>query len=267
VRWLLILHRWIGLAASVFLLVASLSGALLIFGQTSSDSAWGRFLATVLQLHVRLLAGSVGEWLVNGATVAVIFIVPTGLLLWWRRPRYRVRKRLSRKRFVVDLHNVFGFYSAAFVLLLASTGALLALDEPLSAIFKEYQLPVPPHSVAVSDHPSSASVELLLAHARNSVLGGTVTKLSPARRPASAVRVEMRGPGVFDRSTVFLDRYSAAVLRIDTLAQAPWWYRVHVDARAIHTGDVFGLIGRVVIFLSTLALAFLVVTGVMMWSS
>jgi len=267
VRWLLIVHRWIGLAASVFVLIASLSGALLVFGQAPPDSVWGRFLATVLQLHVRLLGGRVGEWLVNGATVAVIFLVPTGLLLWWRRPRYRVRKRLSRKRFVVDLHNVVGFYSAVFVLLLASTGALLALDEPLSAMFGEWPMPVPPHSIVPDYHPFSANVELLLAHARNAVPGGTVTKLTPAKRPASAVRIEMRGPGAFERSTVFLDRYSAAVLRVDSLAQAPWWYRVHMDARAIHTADVFGPIGKIVILLSTLALAFLVVTGVMMWSS
>jgi uncharacterized iron-regulated membrane protein len=260
VRWTLVLHRWVALAASIFLLIASLSGALLLFGDQ------GRFSATVLQLHVRLLAGDAGEWFVNGATVALLFIVPTGLLLWWRRPRFRLHKGSSRKRFLIDLHNVVGFYSAMFVLLLASTGVLLAMDEQLSAVFKGWQMPAPPHSTVPANRVPAPTPDLMLANARRAVSGGSVTQLTPARRPTSAVRIEMRGPGAFDRSTVYLDRYSAAVLRIDSLAQTPWWYRLHTAARAIHTGDVYGWTGKMLTLLSTLALAFLIVTGVMMWS-
>ena len=253
-RWFLVIHRWIGLAASVFLLIAALTGALLVFLDAPA----------VLQLHVRLLAGNVGFWLVNGATVAVLFLAPTGLILWWRKPRYALRRRSSARRLLIDLHNILGFYSAAFVLLLAGTGALLALEAPLTSIFgiEEWREPLPPHSAPQLDRSAAPN---FTASAYRANPGATVTRIVQPRRATSAVRIEMRGPGAFDRSTVYLDRYTGAVLRIDDLKHAPWWYRLQVAARAIHTGDVYGLTGKLVALVSTLLVAFLAVTGVMMW--
>lgn len=250
-RWFLVIHRWIGLAASVFLLVAALTGALLVFRDSPA----------VLQLHVRLLAGSAGEALVNGATVAVLFLVPTGLILWWRRPCYSIRRSTSARRMLFDLHNVLGFYSAAFVLLFAATGALLAFEAPLRSIFRlpEWQEPLPPHSTLPLDSRVAPTT------AFRTIPGARVTRVSRPMRATSAVRVDMRGPGAFDRSTVYLDRYSGAVLRVDDLSQAPWWYRLQVAARAIHTGDVSGPMGKLVAFVTALFVAFLAVTGVMMW--
>ncbi|HEX7192278.1 MAG TPA: PepSY-associated TM helix domain-containing protein [Thermoanaerobaculia bacterium] len=266
-RWLLVIHRWIGLAASVFLLLASLSGALLVFRDAQPDSAWGRFLAAVLQIHVRLLAGGAGDGLVNGATVAVLFLVPTGLILWWRKPRYSIRRRGSARRMLIDLHNVLGFYSAAFVLLLAATGALLAFEAPLTSAFRlpEWQEQAPPHSTLPRDRAATPNPQRFMTNARHAIPGATVTRIVQPRRATSAVRIEMRGPGAFDRSTVYVDRYSGAVLRIDDLRQAPWWYRLQVAARAIHTGDVYGLTGKLVALVTTLFAAFLAVTGVLMW--
>ncbi len=251
-RWFVVIHRWIGLAAAVFLLVAALTGALLAFRDSPA----------VLQLHVRLMAGDIGDGLVNGATVAVLFLVPTGLILWWRRPRYSVHRSRSARRMLFDLHNVLGFYSAAFVLLFAATGALLAFEEPLRTIFRlpEWQEPAPPHSTLPDGERATPSPAHFVAPP-----GATVTRVVPPRRATSAVRIEMRGPGAFDRSTAYLDRYTGAVLRIDDLRQAPWWYRLQLAARAIHTGDVYGLAGKLVAFMTALLLAFLAVSGVMMW--
>lgn len=251
-RWFVVIHRWIGLAASVFLLIAALTGALLVF----------RASPAVLQFHVRLMAGDVGDGLVNGATVAVLFLVPTGLILWWRRPRYSIHPSGSPRRVLFDLHNVLGFYSAAFVFLLAATGALLAFEEPLRSAFHlpEWQEPAPPHSTLPPDGRVTP-----VAPPFKAIPGVTVVRMVPPRRATSAVRVETRGPGVFDRSVVYLDRYTGAVLRIDDLKQAPWWYRLQIASRAIHTGDLYGAAGKIVVFATTLLVAFLAVTGVMMW--
>jgi uncharacterized iron-regulated membrane protein len=257
VRWTLLLHRWIGLAAALFITVAALTGSVLLF----TDSP------RITQIHVRLFAGEAGEWIVNVATATVLLIVPTGLLLWWRRPRFTFRRSRSLKRTLYDLHNVLGFYTAVFVLLLAATGAFLGFEESLGGFFgaQEWRIPDPPHSTAPEATTASTDAAAFPAKALAAVPGATVTRLTLPKRRLSAVRIETRGPGAFDQRTVYLDRYSGAVLRIDDLAAAPLAYRMRAIALALHTGKVYGIAGKLMALLGSMALAVLAVTGVWMW--
>ena len=254
-RWVVVLHRWVSLATAAFLLVATVTGALLLFVDSPS----------VAQVHVRLFAGATGEWIVNLATAAVLFIVPTGVVLWWRRPRFTIRKSRTLFRAVYDLHNVLGFYAAVILLLLAATGAFLAFERPLALMFRvaEWRMPDAPHSVPREG--ASVSQSAILAAIRTAIPGAAVTRVTPPRHRTSAVRIETRGPGVFDQATVYLDRYSGAVLRVDALASAPLWYRMRTIALALHTGNVYGVAGKVVAFLGCAVLAFLIVSGLWMW--
>jgi uncharacterized iron-regulated membrane protein len=257
VRWPLILHRWIGLTVSLFLLIATITGGLLLFVDSPS----------IAQVHVRLFAGAAGEWIVNIATAAVLLIVPTGLLLWWRRPRFAIHKSKSLFRTLYDLHNVLGFYASLLLLLLAGTGAFLGFQRPLGVLLRvqEWRMPDPPRSTPRI--AASIPQATFVTAARNAVPGATMTRLTLPRRRTSAVRIEMRGPGPFDQATVFLDRYTAAVLRIDDLASTPLWYRMRVIALALHTGNVYGVAGKVVALVTCTVLAFLVLTGIWIWWS
>jgi uncharacterized iron-regulated membrane protein len=257
VRWTLLLHRWIGLAAALFLTVATLTGSALLF----TDSP------AITQIHVRLFAGEAGEWIVNVATATVLLIVPTGLLLWWRRPSFTFRRSRSPKRTLYDLHNVLGFYSAVFVLLLAATGAFLGLEDAFGGFLgaQEWRIPDPPHSHAPATGTASLDAAAFQTKALAAVPCATVTRLTLPKRRLSAVRIETGGPGAFDQRTLFLDRYSGAVLRIDDIAAAPLAYRMRAIALALHTGNTYGIAGKLLAFLGSMALAVLAVTGVWMW--
>ena len=253
-RWVVVLHRWVSVVTAAFLLVAAVTGAWLLFVESP----------TVAQVHVRLFAGTAGEWIVNVATAAVLFIVPTGVLLWWRRPRFAIRKGRTFFRTIYDLHNVLGFYAALFIVLLAATGAFLAFEASLARMLHvpEWRMPDPPHSIARAG--ASISESLMRAAVRNAIPGAAVTRITPPRRRTSAARIETRGPGAFDQATVYLDRYTGAVLRVDDLASMPMWYRMRTIALALHTGNVYGAAGKVAAFLACTMLVFLIVTGLWM---
>jgi len=255
VRWPLLLHRWTGLTLSLFLLIATITGGLLLFVDSPS----------IAQVHVRLFAGAAGEWIVNIATAAVLLIVPTGLLLWWRRPRFAVHKSKSLFRTLYDLHNVLGFYASLLLLLLAGTGAFLGFQRPLGVLLgvQEWRMPDPPRSTPRAG--ASISETAFVTAAQHAIRGATMTRLTLPRRRTSAVRIEMRGPGPFDQATVYLDRYTGAVLRVDDLASTPLWYRLRAIALALHTGNVYGVAGKAVALVTCAALAFLILTGVWVW--
>jgi uncharacterized iron-regulated membrane protein len=261
VRWTLLLHRWIGLAAALFLVAAALTGSVLLF----TDSP------RITQLHVRPFSGEASEWIVNGATATLLLIVPTGLLLWWRRPRFTFRRSRSLKRTLYDLHNVLGFYSAVFVLLLATTGAFLGFEEGLGGFLgvQEWRIPDPPHSNAPGTMVASVAAPMgaaaFQAKAVAAIHGATVTRLTMPKRRLSAVRIETRGPGAFDQRTVYLDRYSGALLRIDDLAAAPLAYRMRAIALTLHTGNVYGIAGKALALFGSLAVTVLAITGAWMW--
>ena len=243
-RWLLRLHRWISLGAALFLIVAGASGCILAFVPSN----------TIVQLHVRLFAGDTGEWIVDIATAAMLLIVPTGFCLWWRTNRLTVR---SGRRFLRDLHDVTGFYAAAFVLLLSATGVCLAFETPIASVL--HLQPWRPGALPRSTDRGHATLEQLLARADAALPGVKTTAVVMPQRPTSPLRV------VKGWSSVYVDRYSGRVLRVDEFRKLPLAYRMHVIVRAMHTGEIGGIAGRVVVFLSSAAIVFLAITGTMLW--
>jgi uncharacterized iron-regulated membrane protein len=84
----------------------------------------------VLQLHVDLLAGDAGKWLVRVVGPLAVLLVIAGLMLWWPlRGGWRardLRPRGSTRPALLRWHLALGAAIAAFALLQFGSGALLA---------------------------------------------------------------------------------------------------------------------------------------------
>ena len=123
-QFVLVTHRWLGLAAALVLLVAGVSGAALV---------WPRFFhADDLKLgllHTRMFLGEPGEWLVISATVVSALLVLGGVILWWKRKLVGLQLRRGWWRFLFDLHHSLGVIAATLMLVIALTGVGLVLTE------------------------------------------------------------------------------------------------------------------------------------------
>ena len=85
----------------------------------------GGIMKTVRDLHSLMLAGPVGNRLVEVAAGWAILLCITGVYLRWPRhgqPALAVRGRVGGRMFWRDLHGTLGFSSAAVILFLAMTG-------------------------------------------------------------------------------------------------------------------------------------------------
>lgn len=90
----------------------------------------GAFFTKVMQLHRWLLDDNrkTGKAIVGYSTLLLVFILITGLILWFPKSkkqfkhRVQINKKYGKKRFWMDLHIVGGFYLAIGLLILSLTG-------------------------------------------------------------------------------------------------------------------------------------------------
>ena len=94
-------------------------------------------LSRIHQLHLRLLLTStresaqVGANIVAAATGVLLFLVLSGIYLWWPVKRASINWSANARRIHFDLHNTAGIYSAAFLLVLGVTGIAVHFDNDI----------------------------------------------------------------------------------------------------------------------------------------
>lgn len=132
-RWILVTHRWLGLATSAFLAIAGVTGVFLIWRERPF---WEQNELLVFAgrassaIHERLALGSVGSFVVVTATGLAILMEIGGLILWWRRKILWVRPRQGWWRACFELHHLIGAIFLPLMLLLAVTGFGMGLTHP-----------------------------------------------------------------------------------------------------------------------------------------
>lgn len=120
----LVTHRWLGLASSMILTIAGLTGAALIWpGPDALHKIAGR-------LHQELGLHLFGWWVVVVVTGATVLLQLGGAVLWWRRKALAVRTNLGWWRTLSDLHHPIGAIGLLPMILLAISGVAMAFVTP-----------------------------------------------------------------------------------------------------------------------------------------
>lgn len=106
------------------------------------DRSSDRFFQTVLSLHRNLALGKTGKQIVGISVLIFVFLLISGLILWWPRSwKWRtlktsllVRWRAKPFQVILGLHKVFGFYALLLLLLMAITGLYITYPWMKNAI-------------------------------------------------------------------------------------------------------------------------------------
>jgi uncharacterized iron-regulated membrane protein len=233
-------------------------------------------LNVIHQLHTHLLwrgRAQVGKKVVTGAALVLLWMLLSGVYLWWPLKRVRISWRgTAARRSWFDVHNITGVLALALLLVLSATGVVMGFEGISTRVFyrmtgsqpaPRLDLHVPvPSGKATPIGPDSA-----FAIARAALPGALPFETDvPAPGAAYLVRArypEDRTPG--GRSQVVIDSYTGRVLFAQGSRSAPAGARVVIANRAIHTGDILGVPGKVLVSLASLAAVLQVVTGLLMW--
>lgn len=152
---------------------------------------------------------------------------------------------MSVRRKLFKLHSTLGIAAAVFLMIAALTGAAL--------VFRDQFKPGPPPRAPVVETP--LALEVLMEKAVAAGPGDPVTDITLPSGEGDPYKFWLDD----DAETIVFLAGDGAVL--GTQKNAVWWTRWLFR---LHTGEVAGLPGQLLVFVSGLSLAALGVTGVWM---
>ena len=251
------------------------SGEVLGIDRTNLD-----FLGYVHQVHLRLATPlwlpnrdrhQIGRQVVSWVGVVCLFLLVSGIYLWWPTKRVRVEWRTGERRSWFDLHNAIGVISLVFLLILTLTGISIGFEDKSEALF--YKLtnshPVERPNLKVTQQPGAKTItaDRVMEIARATLPGAAPIFISvPNGR--QLVQVSLRYPEDLTpggRSRIYIDPYTGKVVQFESSRTTAAGTRLVTLNRALHTGDILGVPSKIVMSLASLAIFVQFVSGVVMW--
>lgn len=235
------------------------------------------------------LPQKIGSPVVGSACIVFLVIMITGLIWWYprkwtaktREKSFEIKWSAKWKRLNIDLHNVLGFYTLIFVMLLTISGIVFTFDWFENGVYRSLTWKAKPEQVKppLSDSTLTVSAfkqpEDILWNLQMKQYGNKIGRL------AISIPEEAKDPyRVFVNFGDGTILYNNVVRYYDqkTLKELPWVseravpyeqlsvgekvFRMNFD---IHTGQILGLPTKIIAFIACIVGASLPVTGVIIW--
>lgn len=245
--------------------------------------ARAKIIPFIYQLHCRLMAGRIGTWIMGLVGLVWFFdcFVALSLTLPRLRPffsgwskAWRVKKGARKFRLMFDLHRAGGLWLWITLSTLAFSGFALNLDQPvlrpvlgLFLAFSPDPLLAKPRAAALqTDTPGPDALVAAAARAvRPGWSGAPESLFCPPAGLVCAVYFftspAARGLG-FGSPVVYLDRRSAVVRQVVGPRAGTTGDLIERLQFSLHSGQVAGVFGKIVVALTGIATALLAATGV-----
>ncbi|MCB2408722.1 PepSY-associated TM helix domain-containing protein [Hymenobacter lucidus] len=235
------------------------------------------FFFTMMALHRGMVGGAIGKLIVGVSTLMFLFIIGTGIVLWWPASRKVIKQRLtvkwdaSFKRLNHDLHIVLGFYSALFLFVFAFTGLAWSFEWFNNGIFavtsSDPKGPEAPKST-LNLTGGKLTFDQAYTVARQQVPGALSYAVSLPKDSTEAVRVNTTSANAaYEGATdeLYLDQYTGQPLGKLNFEDRNLGQRVRRTFKPVHTGAIFGTPSKIVAVVVCLLGVTFPVTGVIMW--
>jgi len=237
------------------------------------------FYYQVFSLHRWLLAGPTGKVITGISTFIFLFILITGIILWWPKTRNIFKQRIkvkwdgNWKRVTNDLHVVLGFYTSIFLFVSAFTGLTWSFEWFNKAFYATLGVSpkpsvAPPSEPAAVTDSKSISYEAALAIVRKAVPDADFYSFTAPKDSAAAFMVNLLPAGSLNEAATtayYLDQFNGKVLQSQTFAQRNLGQKIRASIKPLHTGAIFGTPSKIFALILALLGATFPVTGTIMW--
>lgn len=238
-------------------------------------TAWPVELA--FQIHSALFSGELGERLVGFTGVGLLLMTLIGVAVWWpglARLRSGLRIEVSRdlQRSSRSLHRFGGALAAAWLLVLATTGALMAWEPwlkpliPVRASARSAKAPKAPNTPC----NAQSTLDVTVGAAQARLPGQLIKSVRFPGMPGRLVAVYFQSAGVSrPRATdyVWVDGCDGRLLGAKLAGEAEPRDDFFATLLPLHSGELLGIPGRLLGLLTALVTVGLGITGYVQWFS
>jgi uncharacterized iron-regulated membrane protein len=244
------------------------------------------FFRIIVMGHFYLwLPPEIGQPIVASATLIFVVMMISGLILWWprnkaaRKQRFTIKWNARWRRKNYDLHNVLGFYMTWVAIILAFTGLIWGFQWFANGVYKVaggdkslvYQEPLSDTNRISHASLNQPAIDAVWHKMNAQYPGAQWIEVHIPETDASPVAANANP----DRDTYwktdyrYYDQYTLKELSVDHVygryneaGVADKIMRMNYD---LHTGAIWGLPGKVLMFFASLIAASLPVTGIYIW--
>ncbi|PQJ74471.1 PepSY-associated TM helix domain-containing protein [Polaribacter gangjinensis] len=244
------------------------------------------FFAFVLKGHMRLwLPKEIGEQIVGVSILIFLLIIISGVFLWVPKQRKNLKKRMlfdwknttgwKRKNF--DLHSILGFYVCFFAFIIALTGSIMSYNWLKYGVYKsiggekEIAFIIPENKGTKTDFLSTPPMDLLITKLSKENPTAVAFELHYPKTKEESIYVEISNSNglYYDADFRFFDQNTLEEIgtpslygKYENAKTADKILRMNYD---IHIGAIGGIVGKIIAFLSSLLIATLPITGILLW--
>ncbi|WP_430389910.1 PepSY-associated TM helix domain-containing protein [Dyella sp. 20L07] len=230
-------------------------------------------LLMLLDWHTHLLSGSTGETVLGIVACAGLFMLVSGLWLYWPGRR-RVVTHLKPHAHPPILrwaswHRMVGVLAFPLLLVTIGTGTTMAYRGAIrTGLIQLFGEPQPARPPKTTGDQGVVHWPALLEAAYAAAPDATITRISLPVRPGNALVMRVRRPGEWNpsgRSMLFLNPYTAQVLGGEDATRLGPGARLANALFPIHSAAVGGGIWRALLAVGALLPAFMLITGFLFW--
>nr|WP_294782550.1 PepSY-associated TM helix domain-containing protein [uncultured Flavobacterium sp.] len=242
----------------------------------------GRFFSIVLDLHRHLIMGEFGKAITGISCLIFVFMLLSGLVLWWPKKRKNLKQRLtvkwgaSFKRVNWDFHSTFGFYTFLVLLIISLTGLTWSYKWFESGIYLLADGTTKKPSAKV-DNPTTIDPKIEKTFFYQNILSKTDsiykfkgdTQIRMPSDTTSSIMViklntEKSIPNI--SSMVYFDEYTGAIVKTKPYESFSNGDKIRRLIYPIHTGSIYGYPTKILAFLVCLFAFTLPITGLLIWT-
>ena len=245
-------------------------------GDYLGDAVGQDVFGFILQLHRFLAIGDTGRNITGACTLILVFFCLSGLYLRWPRQvkSWRVWLTLDwRKKgrsFNWDLHSVFGTWCLLFYLLAALTGLYWSYDWYNQGVTKllsdapqnermRKRGPPPAGPAPLANYDAIWSS--IYSNAGPDLSAYNIRMPAVAGQPATVYYLLKDSPHDRALNQINLDPATGEVKSHERYASKSLKAQLLTSVYALHTGSYFGLVGRIVLTVSSLLMPLFFITG------
>ncbi|MDR7211854.1 PepSY-associated TM helix domain-containing protein [Flavobacterium piscis] len=240
-----------------------------------------RFYSVVLDLHRHLIMGDVGQFITGCSCLIFVFMLISGMILWWPKKIKNLKQRLtvkwnaSFKRVNWDFHSTFGFYSFFILLIISLTGLTWSFKWFESAIYYLADGTTNKPSAKV-ENPTKIDPKLNKTAFYQHILQATdsiylykgnvqIRMPNDSINSIFVIKENLEKTIPNQSSAAYFDKYTAEKIEIRPYESFSKGDKIRRLIYPVHTGSIYGYPTKILALLVCLFAVTLPISGLLIW--